>query len=73
MHCQTWNKTGEFLLSYENWHGRTYLTVFDDYKIDGNSIIIPPKFISFCKFITLDFSINWIIRSLYYIFPRFDQ
>lgn len=68
MRCQKWNKTGEFLLTFE--HG--YLTVFDDFKNKDNCIMIPPEFFRPCQILTRDFSINWIIRSLYYIFPRFN-
>ena len=68
MRCQNWNKTGEFLLTFE--HG--YLTVFDDFKIKGNCITIPPEAFGFCQFVTRNFSINWAIRALFFVFPRFN-
>ena len=69
MYFKTWNKTGNFILTFD--HG--FLTVFDDYKIKGNCINIPPEFVRFCAFITRDFSINFLVRGLFYVFPRFDE
>ena len=68
MYFKTWNKTGDFLLTFD--HG--YLTVFDDYKMRGNCIEIRPELVPLCAFITRNFSINFIVRGLFYIFPRFD-
>jgi len=68
MKCQYWNKTGQFILTFE--HG--YLTVFDDYKTEGNCITIPPETLGFCRIITRDFSMNFMVRALFFVFPRFN-